>query len=1615
MVSPLVTVIILLIIIVATNYGIQPTAKDAIDSFPKHKITKFSRDPGLKILVAPDIQDIRDVFNGTSIQNSLAFVADGTKMVEEYRKNRDDYYAGIEFGFNDTMPKHVRYKLRFPYNKAPATDGRRRRVDGCYQEDGLGNCLANDFLRLGFLTLQATIDEALLKYWQNQGELPESSNWTIPTPDSWSAQMLPLNFKPANTIAVSFLQPLFLPLLMTSFVNSLLVNLCTEKEKKIKDSMRVMGMMESAFWFSWGVIYWTIAFVLACITVIVLKAASLFLGDGGIPFLLTLLYFWSMVSFTFFLSTFFKKAKTAGSLGGLVVFILTFLFLGLYIPFLTGDLESAPSIHYLTGLLPPLAYAQTLNSANNIDLQSTDGMQFANITEYSIEMNGNEWKFSVLDGMIILIVDIILYFLMAIYFENIIPGTLGYRLKPYFFLLPGYWGYPDMKCLAKNKKKVTTAEPFAISSDVEPISREFAGKDALKIRNLSKVFMVKDEKSKCCGKKPKKAVNQLTMDMYEGQITCLLGHNGAGKTTTINILTGLMMPTSGGATYYGYDINSMYDLGVIRAMTGVCPQHDILFDNLTCDEHLRIFGTFKGIKDVDSEVERLLEAVLLTEKRHAQAGTLSGGQKRKLSVAIALIGNPKFVFLDEPSAGLDPYSRRALWDLLKAAKKDKVILLTTHFMDEADILSDRKAIIADGTLKCMGSSLFLKNRFGIGYHLNMNLFAPASSTINALNAVRTELTRVIVEQVPSAKEIRCHGHELMYALPQTDVSLFPELFRALDLFKQRTSTQQSGVKSYGVSMTSLEEVFFKIGEEHHENQAEVELEMENQSGKMPISPMLDSANALRFQRFASILWLRMKMVFSNWVSMIFIFLVPILMTILGGYLLTLLDEDPTGITQEGPSIGKFAFDFAPYTPSTASPSMYFDGNDSLVGELKALTQQRPNDVNLIPIDLSDSSVIIDYANSLNESEIYAGLQARGLFGSQQTIFYNVTRLAPAPSVLNWVSNIIASTGRTGKMISISNFPFPSGRIVSGLAFASIFFIASAVAITIPMHAASDMVKDRYFKTRNQLRIMGVGVKTYWFSVFTWDFICASIIMIIAFIVVKAFKMPILGENNYYYLFVILYILYMPLLILWGYFTSFMFDNIEKCQTQLPGLLIITSFVPFQVIQILNTDQPEIAESLHTLFCIIFPTYNFFGALFFMIQFSSSTDIIETEDVKVMIGDILGDNHVGIPFIMIILWTVVLCCLLPVLDGWKSNKRLPCTKSKPHDVNGATNKAFTMMHDEKDSPNDDDVQTEEERVAGAYSDQIKRSEATVLVKDLHKTFYKTGICKKATKQKCAVKKLNFMVEKGEIFGLLGPNGAGKSTTMNIITADCSLDSGEIFVSGHDIVSSQSDAFKLTGYCPQHNPLYDDLSVRTHLYVYASVRGVKGKIHIDEMIEYLLRSLKISEHADKPCKNISGGTKRKLCFAISLLGQPEIVLMDEPSTGMDPGSKRFLWDTIIAMFKGSGRGAILTTHSMEEADALCSRIAIMIQGGMKCIGSSQHIKDKHGSGYQLEVKLKPSIIATEEMEKVAVKDFIMFVQSVFSNFHGNDSEPTENFGEYISSFSFSEMGYRVSRND
>src|SRR5207248_831462 len=211
---------------------------------------------------------------------------------------------------------------------------------------------------------------------------------------------------------------------------------------------------------------------------------------------------------------------------------------------------------------------------------------------------------------------------------------------------------------------------------------------------------------------PVNAVNGLDLEVPPGECFGLLGPNGAGKTTTVEILEGLLPPTSGEVEVLGmrWGQNDV----ALRQRIGISLQETKLSEKLTVLETATLFRSFyaRGI-----EPAQALEAVSLTEKAGAYVGKLSGGQKQRLAVALALVGDPELVFLDEPTTGLDPQSRRQLWDILRRFKaQGRTIVLTTHYMDEAERLCDRVAVVDHGRVIALGTPAELIARTG-GDHL----------------------------------------------------------------------------------------------------------------------------------------------------------------------------------------------------------------------------------------------------------------------------------------------------------------------------------------------------------------------------------------------------------------------------------------------------------------------------------------------------------------------------------------------------------------------------------------------------------------------------------------------------------------------------------------------------------------------------------------------------------------------------------------------------------------------------------------------------------------------------------------------------------------------------------
>ena len=562
--------------------------------------------------------------------------------------------------------------------------------------------------------------------------------------------------------------------------------LITEKETKMREMLRILGVADGSLIASWfilyGIAYGLLALVLAAIGVSGLFPHS----DFSLLFFFFWFFFLSIVSWGMAFAPFFQKARS-GALGIWFFFFISYYFTEAD----TGDFTS----RQLMSLLPTNALFFGVQQLSYYE-SSNIGVTWANA---SVLENG--YSFSTAIGF--LFFDVIFYAFLGWYLDRALPQEFGTRLPPWFPLMPSFWrGTAHSRGAEISPRREDAPEVCAEANgdpNIEPVGPELrtqlASGRCVSLHKLSKQFDTPDGTIT--------AVDSLTLNMYEGQIFCLLGHNGAGKTTTISMLTGMIAPTSGDALIGGKSVRS--EMEQIRHSLTMCPQHDVLYPNLTVNDHLMIFGQLKGLQGADLErviAERCL-SVGLTEKRFQPVRSLSGGMKRKLSVGISLLSASKITFLDEPTSGMDPYSRRSTWDVIRRAREGRVLLLTTHFMDEADLLGDRIGIMADGQLRCCGSSLFLKNRFGEGYQLVV---------VKKQGGDAREIKSLIDGTVPSAKFMGEAGCELQFQLPTSAVDAFPQLLGALEAGK---ATGSLAIDNFGISVTTMEEVFIKVARGTH--------------------------------------------------------------------------------------------------------------------------------------------------------------------------------------------------------------------------------------------------------------------------------------------------------------------------------------------------------------------------------------------------------------------------------------------------------------------------------------------------------------------------------------------------------------------------------------------------------------------------------------------------------------------------------------------------------------------------------------------------------------------------------------------------------------------------------
>ncbi|KAF7078902.1 hypothetical protein CFC21_083251 [Triticum aestivum] len=579
----------------------------------------------------------------------------------------------------------------------------------------------------------------------------------------------------------------------------ILTNIVYEKQKKLRIMMKMHGLGDLPYW-TISYCYFILLSMLYLLSFMVFGTVFGFtffrLNSYGVQFVFYLAYMSLQISFAFLMATCFSNVRTAAVTGYFYVFGSGLIADYFFKPYIE-DIFISRSWIILLELFPPFSlyrivyeFSQSALLVSQID---RTGMQWSDL---------NDPKNGMASVLTIMVLEWILFLLLSFYLDHFGSFQSGIR-KAVLLLHSRRAGNRSQSA----QQQTTQIQEFNASVEMErtdvikervmvgQLLQEPNGSYSVICDNLKKVYPGKDGNSK------KIAVRELSLSMARGQCFGVLGPNGAGKTTLINMLTGFTKPTSGTAYIEGMDIR--LDMDKIYTGIGVCPQHDLLWENLTGREHLMFYGRLKKLKGAKlaQAIEQSLKSVRLFDGGVPDklVQKYSGGMKRRLSVAISLIGDPKVVYMDEPSSGLDPASRKDLWKAVKSAKQDRAIILTTHSMEEAEVLCDRIGIIADGTLQCIGNLRELKTKYGGSYVLTI--------TTTAGEEAEEEVAKLVQSISPAVSRVYRISGTQKFEMPKQEVRI-SAVFHVMESAKSRMT-----VLAWGLADTTLEDVFIRVAKE----------------------------------------------------------------------------------------------------------------------------------------------------------------------------------------------------------------------------------------------------------------------------------------------------------------------------------------------------------------------------------------------------------------------------------------------------------------------------------------------------------------------------------------------------------------------------------------------------------------------------------------------------------------------------------------------------------------------------------------------------------------------------------------------------------------------------------
>lgn len=951
---------------------------------------------------------------------------------------------------------------------------------------------------------------------------------------------------------------------------------------------------------------------------------------------------------------------------------------------------------------------------------------------------------------------------------------------------------------------------------------------------------------------------------------------------------------------------------------------------MTVYEHVRILNRLKSKTGVATKAEnlQLIKDCDLDRKTFAKAGSLSGGQQRKLQLAMMFTGGSKLCLVDEVSSGIDPLARRKIQEILLSERSKRTIIFTSHFLDEADI-ADQVVIMSKGKIRIDGTGPQVKSSGSYRVHLQ-----------HGTNTASTP-------EFPGIDSLVRHDQTVYTVSSATEVNTLLE------------KVEELGWHQYHVAGPSIEQIFLRVAEEMG---PEVKIDEKGSDSSSEKELSLQNGSHIGPLRQGWILFRKRATVFRrNWIPNTVAFLiVPVTSGLVCLFIKTYTGAGCSPTDQVSASdISSLQDQLENNLDVVVGPaSKLSSATLQLVGTALGLSGINGNSSNNatnsngITFNLANLTRSFHVVDDLDAFNSYVVQNRRNVtpggafFGNDQT---TMAFRGNGPVFLSFLIhnmvNIVNSKISIAASYSTFDIPWQAeqGNTLQFCVYLGLVMCLYPAFFSLyPTLEKIRHIRDLHYTN-------GVRPLPLWLAYITFDFMFIFVGSALGIAIFASVNSAIFWNLGHLFVVFVLYglcstlVSYLVSLYARSQLSAF---AVAAAYQAISLLVYVISYLSVFTYSPINKVDDYVLIVHYTL-AIIFPSGSLMRSYFVALNELS----VNCRAPNVYASSPAEFAAYGAPITYLLIQSLL---IFAYLIWWDDGVRAMFRKKY-------------KSQDSEEYQLEPDVLEELKRVESATDDGLKV---------LHLT--------KAFGSNVAVQDVSFGIERGEVFALLGPNGAGKSTVVSCIRGDLlpSSGSGDITIEGVSMLKKKATARQMLGNCPQFDAM-DQLTVLEHLRFYARIRGVKD---VETNVQEVIRGVGLSAFKNRMGNALSGGNKRKLSLGIALMGNPAVMLLDEISSGLDVAGKRILWSTLERV--RGGRSIALITHSMEEADHLCRRAGIMAQK-MLAIGTTDRLREKHGNSYHVHILLKSAPYTTiEEADKVLewIKDTFGNVQSEEKAFHG-----------------------------